>query len=112
MKLLKIGTGIAALCLIAFILIAGCTSQSGGSDQSQTSAPSESPQVTTTPTASAPGSASADNGAFIDDSGSAPTPGQDQGQVTLAADIPVDTSTGVAAQNLSSDSTDFGDITP
>ncbi|WP_048068228.1 hypothetical protein [Methanoregula boonei] len=113
MKLIKIGTGICALCIIAFILIAGCTSQSGGSDQGQTTtASAANPQVTTTPTAaSTPGSAGSDNSAFIYDSGSAPGSG-DQSQVTLASDTPIDTSTGAAAQNLSSDSTDLGDITP
>jgi len=113
MKLVKIGTGICALCLIAFILIAGCTSQSGGSDQGQASAPADTgtPQVTSTPGASDTGSpGNADNGAFIDDSGNAPS--QDESQVTLAPDTPADTSSGAAAQNLTSDSTDFGDITP
>ena len=113
MKLVKIGTGICALCLIAFILIAGCTSQSGGSDQGQATAPTDTstPQVTATPGASSAGSSgAADNGAFIDDSGDVPS--QDQGQVTLAPDTPVDTSSGAAGQNLTSDSTDFGDITP
>jgi hypothetical protein len=111
MKLLRIGTGICALCLIAFLLVAGCTSQTSGSEQTQNTAPAETPQVTTTPTAVAtPGSVSSDNGAFIDDSGNVPS--QDQSQVTLAPDIPVGTSSGAAAQNLTPDSTDFGDITP
>ena len=110
MKFLTMGTGICAMCLIAFLLIAGCTSQTGETTQVQTPAPTETPQVTTIPTAASPGSASADNSAFIDDSGNAP--GQDQNSTTLAPDTPVSTTSGAAAQNLTSDSTDLGDITP
>jgi hypothetical protein len=39
-------------------------------------------------------------------------PSQNQSQVTLAPDTPVDTSTGAAALNMTPDTTDFGDITP
>jgi hypothetical protein len=109
-KLLSIGTGICAVCLIAFLLIAGCTSQAGGNTQGQTPVPSETPQVTDTFAATNQGSAGADSGAFVDDSESAPTP--DQSQVTMAPDETVGSTGGAAGNNLTADNADFGDITP
>jgi hypothetical protein len=109
-KLLSIGTGICAVCLIAFLLIAGCTSQAGGNTQGQTPVPSETPQVTDTSAATNQGSAGADSGAFVDDSESAPTP--DQSQVTMAPDETVGSTGGAAGNNLTADNADFGDISP
>ena len=111
-KLAIIGTGICAVCLIAFLLIAGCT-QAGGDNSAQAPVPTATPQVTTTVASADQGSAaSADSsGAFIDDSQSAPTPG-DQSQVTLAPDETVVAGSGAAGTNLTTDSADLGDITP
>jgi len=110
MKRIYLITGICAVCLIALIFVAGCTSQP--SENTQTPVSSETPQVTETSGATAQSaSSSASDNAFADDSGSVP-PDQSQQQVTLAPDEPVVTNTGAAADNLTSDSTDFGDITP
>ena len=107
--------GISAVCLVAFMLLAGCTSQPSGNPQGQTPGPQSSsvagtpsgqPQVTNTP---GTGSSNPETGLFIDDSGNTPNPSE---QVTMAPDLPVEQSNGMAGQNLTPDSTDFGDITP
>ena len=116
-KFTKIGIGICAVCLVAFMLLAGCASQPSENSQGQTPGPqsgstagaqSESTQVTT-PGNVNQGSTNPETGLFVDDSGNTPVPSE---QVTLAPDLPVGESNGLAGQNLTPDSTDFGDITP
>ena len=109
-KLAIIGTGICSVCLIAFLLIAGCT-QAGGDNSAQTPIPTATPQITATPASADQGSASADSGALIDDSQDVPTP-SDQSQVTLAPDETVVAGSGAAGTNLTTDSADLGDIMP
>lgn len=119
MNMTKISMGISILCLLAVLMMAGCTSQSADTSQAsasgapvssvstiQTMASSPQPSYTT-PASQADNQNSGDFSYSADD---APSP--DQGQVTMAPDTPAVPSGTVPQQTLTTDHEDMGDILP
>jgi len=106
MKPTAIAAGILILCLMAGMLVAGCTSQNPGNAPAQTNP--QQPAVT----AAQPGEVTGPQGT---PAGEVSPAAPDQGLVSddagdLAAQA--DALTSVQETNLTSDSPDFGDILP
>ena len=119
MKFMTTGTIACAVCLIALMLLAGCTSTNAGDTPAaqtaqQTAAaqvtPSSppSPQVTAGQTDLA--SENPDAAGLLDTSGEASAP--DQQAVTMASDTPAVPSGVALQQTLSADHEPMGDILP
>jgi hypothetical protein len=116
MKHITVITGLCIACLLAGILVAGCTSQDTGNAPVQTPVPqiTGQPVVPATPeVTSAPEGTSQDapDAGLISDA-AGDQAGSDQSSVTMAADIPAAPSSGTAEQNVTSESADLGDILP